>query len=191
MERHGPDGREGGLLGGDARGNSGDHVAGDEVVLGVGGIATAGTGHERPDGMLAGTVFLHDARAAVAEWLGRLEPRANGTLGLPDSVPPDLLEDLADQIRASRRLSHEREGGELGGGPLRARAHQRGARTNEHVSGSRRWTRHLLQSGRATPFTDHGLHVVPPIASPLGLQSRFDRWLRTTVGAEDRPRRPT
>ena len=100
MERHGADGREGGLLGGDARRNSGDHVAGDEVVLGVGGIATAGTGHERPDGMLAGTVFLHDARTAVAEGLGRLEPRANGTLGLPDSVPPDLLEDLDEHIES-------------------------------------------------------------------------------------------
>src|SRR5262245_28040719 len=140
--------------------------------------------------MLAGAVLLHDARAAVAERLRRLEPRANGTLRFPDSVPPDLLEDLPDQVGASRRLRDERERGELGGGPLRPRAHQRSAGTHERVAGSWCRTRHLFEPGHATSFTDHGLHVASPgapIASPLGLQSRFDRWIRTAVRAESRP----
>ena len=107
----GPDGGEGGMLGGDPLGHGHAQVARDPVVLGVEGVAVAGAGDPLPDGqMLHAGAHLDDLAAQrVAERGVGVEPVADLSVGGAQALLGHRLHDLLDLVGPGAGLADQRQ----------------------------------------------------------------------------------
>ena len=191
MQRHGPDGGERRVVRGHARRHGSHQVARHQVHLGVRRVAAARAGDEaspsdrarcRPPRRCPRRCSRATRRPRVAS--------ADRALRLPQAVAPDLVHDLAHEVRPSRGLRGERHAGERRSRALGPGAHQRDApcgrargRRARRGAGTSS-TRGVLRPSRITDFMSVCPRPRAGTASPLvfGRHRRRPRWERRWDG---------